>query len=118
MISFWQVEALFSGRLLGLSPFAAKILATNIQSEEKHGGYLRDRVSNVNATLKPGKELIETRRAMVKLLAPAIKELGRGGLGDKELQQWMAEVMMTSVTGSIFGPQNPYCDSDVAGCFR
>lgn len=80
-IAFRQVEALFSGRSVGPSPFAAKILATNIQSEEKHGSFLRDSVSNVHATLKPGGKLMETTRAMAKLLVPAIKELGEGGSG-------------------------------------
>ncbi|KAL9027157.1 MAG: hypothetical protein Q9196_004284 [Gyalolechia fulgens] len=116
-LSFWKVEATFSGLLVGLSTFAAKTLAENIESDNRHGSYLRDGVSNVHATLKPGKKLTDTTRAALKALTPAIKDLDGTVSGEVELQHVITEAMMTSVTSAVFGPQNPYRDSDVARCF-
>ncbi|KAL8638586.1 MAG: hypothetical protein Q9228_004276 [Teloschistes exilis] len=116
-ISFWQVEAVFSGTLVGLSSAASKILAANVDSDNGHPSYLRDGVSNVHATLRPGEQLMDTTRIALELLAPTLEGLARKTTDPVDLQQWIAGALMTSVTGSVFGPQNPYRDPEVARSF-
>ncbi|KAL8929676.1 MAG: hypothetical protein Q9172_000355 [Xanthocarpia lactea] len=116
-VSFWQVEAVFTGTLVGLSAFASKVLAANIDSDDGHPSYLRDGVSNVHATLRPGEQLTATTRTALELLAPTLRDLGQDITAPVDLQQWIAGVLMTSVAGSVFGPQNPYHDPEVARSF-
>ena len=117
-ISFWHVEALFTGRLVGLSPFAAKTLARNIDGNEDEPSYLKEGMKNAHAAMRPGGNLIQTTRAALEVLGPLVGSLGESDITQIELGQWVSEVLMTSITGAVFGPQNPFRNQEVAKGFR
>ena len=72
---------------------------------------------NAHAAMKPGNNLTQTTRASLELLAPSIDKLGRSSSAQIELQQWVTEVLMASITGGIFRPRNPYKDPELAKNF-
>lgn len=116
-ISFWHVEAVFTGTLAGLSPFAVKTLKENVNSDNGEPSYLREGMVSVHTTMKPGEGLTAATRAAADLLVPSIGKLAQRSATQIELGQWVTDELMASVTGSIFGPKNPYQDPDVAKGF-
>ncbi|KAL8830387.1 MAG: hypothetical protein Q9191_001464 [Dirinaria sp. TL-2023a] len=116
-ISFWHVEALFTGRLAGLGPFAAKALAHNIDGNDGQPSYLREGMTNAHSAMKPGDSLTDVTRASLELLTPLIGELGHNNNSQIELGNWVTKVLMASITGGIFGPQSPYRDQQIADAF-
>ena len=71
------MEAHFTGRLAGLSSFAAKTLAHNVDGKDGQPSYVREGMLNAHAVMKPGNNLTQTTRASLELLAPSIDKLGR-----------------------------------------
>lgn len=116
-ISFWQVENVFTGTLVGLSSSASKVLAANFHSNDGHPSYSREGISNVHATLRSGEELNTTTKVALELLVSTLEKLGPKITGPVDLQQCITGALMTSVTGSVFGPQNPYRDPEVTRSF-
>ena len=116
-ISFWHVEAVFTGTLAGLSPFAVKTLQKNVDGDGGQPSYLREGMLNAHIAMKPGEILTVTTRAAVDILALTFETLESGRKLRVELKDWVTDNLMTSVTGSIFGPNNPYKDPDVAKAF-
>ena len=116
-ISFWRVEAAFTGKLAGLSSFAAKVLAENADGDNGQPSYLREGMANVHTIMKPGEKLLTTTKAAIKEFASSIEPLGQKDTDQVELGTWVGDKIMASVTNSIFGPQNPYQDPEIAKGF-
>ena len=116
-ISFWHVEALFTGRLAGLSTFAAKTLAHNVNGHDGQPSYLREGMANAHAAMRPGDNLASATRASLQLLEHLLETFDEKRSGQFELYSWLTKTIMAAVTGSIFGPKNPYEDPGIIDAF-
>ena len=116
-ISFWHVEAIFTGSLAGLSPFATKTLANNVHSEDGQPSYLREGMANAHAAMKPGEVLTITTKSAAEMLAASIGRLQQKSTAQIELGRWVTDELMAAVTGSIFGSRNPYRDPEIGRSF-
>lgn len=117
-ISFWHVEAIFTGTLAGLSSYANNRMKENIEADESRPAYLRDGMTNVHEAMKPGPGLVNVSREAADRLAPLIGKLEQNGTTRVELGSWVTSQLISSITGSIFGPLNPFKDPEVVQAFE
>lgn len=79
--------------------------------------YLREGIANVHTTMKSGENLLITTRAAIKVLVSSIETLRQKHTDQVELETWVGDKVIASVTNSIFGPQNSYQESEIAKMF-
>jgi len=118
-LSFWPVMAAFTSGTAGLSTYVAKTFLENAHGEEGNPSMMRSEMHNAHTSFKSGGQALSSAtNASLKILAPSIGSLGQQDVTRLELGRWIADTVMTSVTGSIFGSKNPFEDPSVGNAFE
>ncbi|TGO47955.1 hypothetical protein BCON_0257g00170 [Botryotinia convoluta] len=115
-LSFWHVEATFTVGMAGLSLHAAKIITHNVHGEEEGTSFFKSSMTLHHQELQPGEHLLNITRDGTQKLTRAVSKLEE--MTRIDLNQWIVDVIMDSVTGSFYGPKNPYKDPEVSRAFK
>lgn len=67
--------------------------------------------------LNPSEELDRLSRMAAQRIAVSVEQLREQGLRKIELWTWIKREIIVSVTDSIYGPTNPFKDSEVVNAF-
>jgi len=118
-LSFWSVAAAFAGQLGGLSPYAEKCFLDNARGEEGKPSLMRAEMENAHASFRLSSQFLhESITRTLRILEPSIGKLDQQDKTKIELGRWVVDEVRTSVTGSIFGAQNPFEDPSVGEAFE
>ncbi|CCD53867.1 putative cytochrome p450 protein [Botrytis cinerea BcDW1] len=115
-LSFWHVEATFTVGMAGLSPHAAKIVTHNVNGEEEGTSFFKSGMTLQHQEMQPGEHLLNITRDGTQKLARTVSRLEE--ITRIDLNQWIVDTIMDSVTGSFYGPRNPYKDPEISKAFR
>jgi hypothetical protein len=119
VLSFWSVAAAFTSQLAGLSYCAEKTLVNNSQGEEGKPSLMRTEMENAHTSFRLGGKFLSTlQRAALEILAPSIVNLEEQIGTTIELKSMVGNSIMESVTGSIFGENNPFEDLNLRKDFE
>ena len=72
----------------------------------------------IMSAMGPGKDLDAINRKSIEVFADDMEKLRAPGPVTVGLWQWSRQVMVTSMTEAIWGPQNPYRNAAVAEAWR
>lgn len=113
-ISFAAIAA-DAGKLVGMSKEGIEILHRDLTSEH---GFSVSWPKYITPVMGPGEDLDAINRKSVEIYATEMDKLrGRGNV-KVGLWQWSRQIMVTSTTEAVWGPQNPYRDPVVADAWR
>ncbi|CAJ2505406.1 Uu.00g128000.m01.CDS01 [Anthostomella pinea] len=119
VLAFPPIAAKFASKVYGASLEAQAILAKNVNGDEGDFGLSMDSYAAMRAALKPGLELDDMNRVMIKEIAKSLDQLqpGKGGSRKVGMYAWLRDAITTATTRSVYGPMNPYDDKAIADAF-
>lgn len=113
-VSFAAIAA-DAGGLVGMSKEAVEIMHRDLKSEH---GFSLSWPKYIMSAMGPGKELDAINRKSIEVFAADMERLRTEGTVKVGLGQWSRDIMVTSTTEAIWGPQNPYRDAAVAEAWK
>ncbi|KAI1130606.1 cytochrome P450 [Nemania abortiva] len=113
-ISFAAIAA-DAGGLVGMSKEAVKIMHDDITDEK---GFTLSWPRFIMPAMSPGKDLDEMNRVAITVFAADTEKLRAQGTVTVGLGEWSRQAMVTATTEAVWGPQNPYRDTDVAEAWK
>lgn len=75
--------------------------------------------AGMRAALSPGPGLDDMNRVMIQNIAASLDSLkpSSGSRTKIELAKWLRQSVTAATTNSVYGPQNPFKDLEVADAF-
>ncbi|KAI1267189.1 putative cytochrome P450 [Xylariaceae sp. FL1019] len=116
-LAFPPVEAKFASTVCGASPEAQAILAKNVNGDGGDFGLSMESYAAFRTALKPGAELDDMNRAMIREISDSLDELLPNTSRRINLYDWLRTVITTATTRSVYGPMNPYEDPSIIDAF-
>jgi hypothetical protein len=119
ILAFPPIEAKFASTVCGASPEAQAILAKNVNGDDGDFGLSMESYAAMRAALKPGAQLDDMNRSMIREIANALDSLQPPKAQPKKIgiYAWLRDVITTATTRSVYGPMNPYDDKAIADAF-
>lgn len=94
-----------------------RILYINLNNEDGEWGLMEDVHHAIKNSLKPGADLDDMNREMIKVVGAELDNLERstavGGSRQLRLWAWTRNIISEATTKSVYGPDNPYNDPKV-----
>jgi hypothetical protein len=116
-LSFWHVEATFAVRMAGLSADTGRMMMHNASGVEDGKSIFSEGMIDLHKQLKPSEQLTNITREAAKILACSIGTFEEQGVTRVDLDGWIIQEIMASVTTSFYGPKNPFKDPEAAQAF-
>ena len=118
-LAFPPIEAKFAAKICGSSDEAHRILMKNLNGDEGDWGLSMDSYACMRAALSPGPGLDDMNRVMIQNIAASLDSLkpASGSRTKIGLAKWLRRVVTEATTNSVYGPQNPFKDVEVADAF-
>ncbi|KAI1815748.1 cytochrome P450 [Poronia punctata] len=118
-LAFPPIEAKFASTVCGTSQEAQNILAQNVNGDEGDFGLSMESYAAMRAALKPGPELDDMNRAMIREITASLDDLkpAKGQARRIGLYAWLRETITRATTRSVYGPMNPFEDPDIVDAF-
>ena len=116
-LAFPPIEAKFASRICGSSEEANRILMKNVNGEDGDWGLSMEAYAGMRAALSPGPGLDDMNRIMIQNIAGSLDSLrpSSKAFGTRiELAKWLRQSVTAATTNSVYGPQNPFKDSQIA----
>ena len=118
-LAFPPIEAKFATKICGSSDEVHRILMKNLNGDDGDWGLSMDSYAGMRAALSPGPGLDDMNRVMIQNIAASLDSLkpapdSRTKIG---LAKWLRGTVTQATTNSVYGPQNPFKDSEVADAF-
>ncbi|POS77273.1 hypothetical protein DHEL01_v204344 [Diaporthe helianthi] len=119
VLAFPPVEAKFSTVVCGTGAKTQAILNQNVNGDEGDFGLSMDSYAAIRDALKPGSQLDDMNRSMVREIATALDLLQPPSTSSKKIRlyTWLRDAITTATTRSVYGPMNPYDDKAIADAF-
>ena len=119
VLAFPPIEAKFSSQICGSSTEAHDILMKNVNGDEGNWGLSMETYEAMRTALKPGAALDDMNRHMMQNIAASLDNLLSGGSQTVKIQlsEWLRDSVTVATTNSVYGPQNPFKEKDVANAF-
>ena len=118
-LAFPPIEAKFATKICGSSDEAHRILMKNLNGDEGDWGLSMDSYACMRAALSPGPGLDDMNRVMIQNIAASLDSLkpASGSRTKIGLAKWLRRAVTEATTNSVYGPQNPFKDVEVADAF-
>lgn len=116
-LSFWFLEATFTVGMAGLSKEAAIALQDNVHGDDDRPSLFMDGMRATHKELKPCEGLDQMSLTAVRKLAASINRLIEDGPMQTDLWHWVEHEMIASTTDSVYGPENPFRNSEIVDAF-
>lgn len=117
-LSFDSLVVNATPRVCNLSPESAGPLNANVDGSEGDWGLTREFHVALHAALAPGESLNKLSRRMIECVGSSLEKLAADGKGSRiGLLEWVRHEVTLASTESIYGPQNPLADPEVARAF-
>jgi hypothetical protein len=118
-LSFKTVEAEFTGAVGGFGSEFTRIMNINLNNEEGEWGLMEEVHHAIKNTLKPGADLDDMNREMIKVVGSELDKLEPTINEAKNINfwSWARNVITEATTKSVYGPENPYNDPSVVDDF-
>lgn len=96
-----------------------RILYINLNNEKGDWGLMEDVHHAIRNTLKPGEDLDDMNREMIKVVAWELDKIEPAPGGSRQVQfwAWARNAITEATTKSVYGPENPYNDPKVVEDF-
>lgn len=119
ILAFPPIEAKFAINVCGSSEEAHKILMKNVDGDDGDWGLSMDSYAGMRAALSPGPGLDDMNRVMIRNIAASLDSLkpSPGSCMKIELAKWLRQSVTAATTNSVYGPQNPFNNLEVAEAF-
>ena len=119
VLAFPPIEAKFASQICGSSAEAHKILMKNVNGDEGNWGLSMESYEAMRTALKPGAALDDMNRLMMQNIAASLDDLTAGGSQTVKIQlsEWLRHSVTVATTNSVYGPRNPFQETDVANAF-
>ena len=116
-ISFTPIMASAGHAALGMSQTATDILRKDVTSDSNSVVSL---MPILTRTMAPGPSLDFIVRKAAEVMAIGVAKLGRddGASTTINLYEWTRHEILIATTEAVFGPKNPYRDSEVESAWR
>lgn len=118
-LAFPPIAAKFATKICGSSDEAHNILMKNVNGDDGDWGLSMESYASMRAALSAGPGLDEMNRVMIQNIALSLDSLqpSSGSSTKIELANWLRQSVTAATTNSVYGPQNPFKDLDVADAF-
>ena len=117
-VSFWFIEAKFTALLGGMGKEASGRLLENLQVKHCGNNLLIEGLKATHQVMMPGDELDRMIRVACQNVAMALDGFQSSSNASRiDLWQWVRHEITTITTSSVYGPLNPYCDTEVETAF-
>ena len=118
-LAFPPIEAKFAMKICGSSDEAHRILMKNLNGDDGDWGLSMDSYACMRAALSPGPGLDDMNRVMIQNIAASLDSLkpASGSHTKIGLAKWLRHTVTEATTNSVYGPQNPFKDVEVAEAF-
>lgn len=119
VLAFPPIQAKFATRICGSSDETNRILMKNLNGDEGDWGLSMESYACMRAALSPGPGLDDMNRLMIQNIAVSLDSLNPVSASRTkiELAKWLRRVVTEATTNSVYGPQNPFKDLEVAEAF-
>ena len=119
VFAFLPIEAKLTTKLCGSSEEAHRILMKNVNGDDGDWGLTMEIVAGMRVALSPGPGLDDMNRVMIRNIAASLDSLkpSQGSYMKIELAKWLRQSVTAATTNSVYGPQNPFQNLDVAEAF-
>ena len=118
-LAFPPIEAKVANRICGSSAKAQRILDRNVNGDEGDWGLSMESYAQMRAALAPGAGLDMMNRIMIQNTATFLNGLIPSG--EKQVQiglaEWLRYAVTIATTNSVYGPKNPFKDSEIFKAF-
>ena len=118
-LAFPPIEAKFATKVCGSSEEAHSILMKNVNGDDGDWGLSMESYASMRAALSAGPGLDEMNRVMIQNIAASLDslQLSSGSRTKIQLSGWLRQHVTAATTNSVYGPQNPFKDLEVADAF-
>ena len=118
-LAFPPIEAKFATKICGSSDEAHIILMKNLNGDDGDWGLSMDSYAGMRAALSPGPGLDDMNRVMIQNIAASLDSLksASGSCTKIGLAKWLRRTVTEATTNSVYGPQNPFKELEVAEAF-
>ena len=117
-ISFWYVEAKATSRIGGMSKEANKKLLENLQGVHGKESLLLKGLDETHKVMKPGNGITPMVSIAAQTAAGHMEELETNSSSRRiDLWEWVRHEITVATTEAVYGPTNPYRDTDVEHAF-
>ena len=117
-VSFWFIEAKFTGILSGMSRGACEKLLEHIEGTPGTQSLLLEGMKATHTAMMPGKELDVMIKTAVLALHSSLEKFKTNSKASRvNLWDWVQYEMTIVTTESVYGPMNPYRDPKVVSSF-
>ncbi|KAI0392016.1 cytochrome P450 [Xylariaceae sp. FL0594] len=104
------------GHTVGMSKEVVKVLHDDITSEH---GFSVSWPRYIMPALSPGKDLDAMNRVAITVLSEETESLRtKGTIATVGLAEWSRQAMVTATTEAVWGPENPYRNSEVEEAWK
>lgn len=119
ILAFPPIEAKFASTVCGSSPEAQAILAKNVNGDDGDFGLSMESYAAMRTALKPGPQLDEMNRSMIREIMNALDSLQPSKAESKMIGMyaWLRDAITVATTRSVYGPMNPYDDKAIVDAF-
>ncbi|CAN8100028.1 unnamed protein product [Discula destructiva] len=119
VLAFPPVEAKFASTVCGVSAETQALLLRNVNGDEGDHGLSMESHAAMRAALKPGTQIDEMNRGMIREIAASLDllEPDKGTTRQIHMYEWLRDTITTATTRSVYGPMNPYDDKAIADAF-
>ncbi|KAL8822521.1 MAG: hypothetical protein Q9191_006745 [Dirinaria sp. TL-2023a] len=119
VLAFSPIAAKFASQACGSSTEAHDILMKNVNGDEGNWGLSMESHEAMRTALKPGAALDDMNRLMMQNIAASLDDLtvGIGQTVEIRLSEWVRDSVTAATTNSVYGPQSPFKERDVANAF-
>ena len=119
VLAFPPIEAKFAAKICGTTKEGHKILMKNVNGDEGDWGVSMEIYPAMRSALYPGAGLDDMNRVMVRNIAKSLDSL-RPSAGSSTrigLAKWLRQSVTEATTNSVYGPKNPFKNTEVAEAF-
>ncbi|KAI1297078.1 putative cytochrome P450 [Xylaria venustula] len=118
-LAFPPIEAKFASTVCGTSQEAQSILAKNVNGDDGDFGLSMESYEAMRSALKPGSELDDMNRSMIREIVKLFDQLqpNKGESKTLKMYAWLRDAITTATTRSVYGPMNPYDDPEIVEAF-
>ncbi|KAM3064742.1 hypothetical protein ACMFMG_005737 [Clarireedia jacksonii] len=115
-LSLWSVEATFTVKLGALGNHSAQLLAENPAGRMEGSSLVMDGMRHTHISMGAG--LNQMNQVAVDIIGAAIDQLESESPTELDLWKWIDHNVSLMTSGAVYGPMNPYKDSEVASGLR
>lgn len=113
-VSFGAISA-GAGAITGMSDKGLELLNRDLQNEHD---FTLSTPKFITPSMAPGEDLDAMNRRAVEIYAEETEALRERGAVRVGLREWVRQIMVTSTSEAVWGPQNPYGDAAIAEAWK